>query len=235
MKKFNTNGFTLAEVLITLGVIGVVAALTIPALLTHLNHIKLQSQFKEGYSILSRMIKEYNADDERGTLTNDQKFYKNFMKYFNSVTDCGDALHVAVDSKYCINRVSSDSSKFNRDEQYTNYSKTTNSINTVPLDDGQFYLQNGMLITFDITGTKKISIDINGKSQKPNAWGHDLFTFELHESDKEGGYELVPMGATNTPYHAATYCNKNNTDSILNGIGCAYYALTDNTYFKKLP
>lgn len=48
MKQLKSNAFTLAEVLITLGIIGVVAALTIPALLTNLNHIKLQSQFKEG-------------------------------------------------------------------------------------------------------------------------------------------------------------------------------------------
>ena len=48
MKQLKSNAFTLAEVLITLGIIGVVAALTIPALLTNLNHIKLQWQFKEG-------------------------------------------------------------------------------------------------------------------------------------------------------------------------------------------
>lgn len=234
MKQLKSNAFTLAEVLITLGIIGVVAALTIPALLTNLNHIKLQSQFKEGYSILARMVKEYNADDERGNLNNDQSLYKSFIKYFNSVTDCGDANTVAVDTQYCITRRTSDSSKFNNDDKYTNYSKTTDSINTVPLDDGQFYLQNGMLITFDISGTKKVSIDINGKSQKPNAWGHDLFTFELKESEKEGGYELVPMGAAGTTYSAETYCNKNSNDRR-NGIGCAYYAMKDNTYFKKLP
>ena len=62
MKQLKSN-FTLAEVLITLGIIGVVAAITIPALLTNLNHIKLQSQFKEGYSILARMVKEYNAQN----------------------------------------------------------------------------------------------------------------------------------------------------------------------------
>ena len=57
---FKENGFTLAEVLITLGIIGVVAAMTIPTLMTHLNHIKLQSQFKEGYSLLAQAVKMYN-------------------------------------------------------------------------------------------------------------------------------------------------------------------------------
>lgn len=36
-------GFTLAEVLITLGVIGVVAAMTIPTLMTNLQNRKLES------------------------------------------------------------------------------------------------------------------------------------------------------------------------------------------------
>lgn len=35
------NGFTLAEVLVTLGVIGVVAAMTMPSLVTHYKENKL--------------------------------------------------------------------------------------------------------------------------------------------------------------------------------------------------
>ena len=39
MKKKNNFGFTLAEVLITLGRIGVVSAITIPALISACNNI----------------------------------------------------------------------------------------------------------------------------------------------------------------------------------------------------
>ena len=41
------NGFTLAEVLITLGIIGVVAALTIPTLISNTNSRRFASQFKK--------------------------------------------------------------------------------------------------------------------------------------------------------------------------------------------
>ena len=41
----NLKGFTLAEVLITLGIIGVVAAMTIPALMNNVRATKLKSQF----------------------------------------------------------------------------------------------------------------------------------------------------------------------------------------------
>lgn len=50
MKK----GFTLAEVLITLGIIGVVAAMTIPTLIQNTNSIKFVTQFKKDISTLSQ-------------------------------------------------------------------------------------------------------------------------------------------------------------------------------------
>lgn len=40
-------GFTLAEVLITIGIIGVVSAITIPSLLTNVRNKDLQAQLKK--------------------------------------------------------------------------------------------------------------------------------------------------------------------------------------------
>ena len=47
-------GFTLAEVLITLGIIGVVAAMTIPTLIANTNSAKFRSQFKKTISTLNQ-------------------------------------------------------------------------------------------------------------------------------------------------------------------------------------
>ena len=47
-------GFTLAEVLITLGIIGVVAAMTIPTLIANTNSAKFRSQFKKTLSTLNQ-------------------------------------------------------------------------------------------------------------------------------------------------------------------------------------
>jgi prepilin-type N-terminal cleavage/methylation domain-containing protein len=47
-------GFTLAEVLITLGIIGVVAAMTIPTLIANTNGAKFRSQFKKSLSTLNQ-------------------------------------------------------------------------------------------------------------------------------------------------------------------------------------
>lgn len=50
------QGFTLAEVLITLGIIGIVAAMTIPSLMTNINDKKNSAMVKEDYSILKQMM-----------------------------------------------------------------------------------------------------------------------------------------------------------------------------------
>ena len=54
MKKLKTTAFTLAEVLITLGIIGVVAAMTIPTLLANVNAGQYRSQLKKQISNLSQ-------------------------------------------------------------------------------------------------------------------------------------------------------------------------------------
>ena len=52
--KRQINAFTLAEVLITLGIIGVVAALTLPTLIKKYEAKALETQFEKAYSVLSQ-------------------------------------------------------------------------------------------------------------------------------------------------------------------------------------
>ena len=56
------RGFTLSEVLITLGVIGVVAAITIPMLMSHYNKYLVETRLKAVYSTILQGIKmaQYN-------------------------------------------------------------------------------------------------------------------------------------------------------------------------------
>ena len=49
------NGFTLAEILITLGIIGVVAAMTMPVLFNKTQNKELQTAFLKTYSELSQL------------------------------------------------------------------------------------------------------------------------------------------------------------------------------------
>lgn len=65
MALFNNNkAFTLAEILITLGIIGVVAAITIPMLMTKYHRIIVENRLKDSYAIMSNAVKM--AEEEYG-------------------------------------------------------------------------------------------------------------------------------------------------------------------------
>lgn len=56
--------FTLAEVLITLGIIGVVAALTIPSLMTKYHRMTVETKLKKFYSTMNQAIKLSEEDND---------------------------------------------------------------------------------------------------------------------------------------------------------------------------
>ena len=54
MNNFRKKAFTLAEVLITLGIIGVVAALTMPSLIAHHRKVATASKLKNSIQLWNR-------------------------------------------------------------------------------------------------------------------------------------------------------------------------------------
>ena len=101
MKK----GFTLAEVLVTLGILGVVAAITLPTLINKYQEKRTVTQLKKTYSALSqayqRMEQEYGTIDtwlngkiidENGTTISDpndpELFIERLSKYMKVVKIC---------------------------------------------------------------------------------------------------------------------------------------------------
>ena len=60
--------FTLAEVLITLGIIGIVAAMTMPALIENHQSSVLQQRFKKAYSSMSQVFQRVAFEDYGGNM-----------------------------------------------------------------------------------------------------------------------------------------------------------------------
>lgn len=220
------NAFTLAEVLITLGIIGVVAAMTLPALITRNQNKALEAGLKKNYSVILQAFEMYQAQHgERlkpemlGSGNSDTELKAQIMPYFKILVDCG--RDGADKQKQCA---------------YVNHPyKTYNgsSLSIARFDDGQFVLQDGSLILIeDMVGGpyELISVDINGRNKNPNKWGHDIFTFEI---TKDGA--IIPSGAPSSSFkNKSKYCSPTSTDPY-NGIGCTYYALNDKYYFNNLP
>lgn len=221
-------GFTLAEVLITLGIVGVVAALTIPSLINNYKAQRLRTQFLKSYSTIQQVFKQMEADDVSTDPTSygDQEYYKIFMKYLQAPMDCrlGDNKNLP-----CVYTRVTSSKDF---KPYKTFDGKTNA-NMSPFDDGQIALQDGTLLMFEnyasADNTKIwVSVDLNGYNNKPNRWGYDLFTFQLVDN------QLKTMGDVGTAFtNLNQYCNTQSSSSY-NGIACAQKAKSDSEYFKKI-
>lgn len=195
MKDFSykqSSGFTLAEVLITLGIIGTVAALTIPALISNYQKTRTTSQLKKVYSELKTVMETVMYD------------YNNYIPFDASTTDNEKIVHDEIMSNmkyntYCpasANTAATCPGAYPTNFGMTNYSKTMNDIHPMALNSGysRYILPDGTGIAFSPywwPGSAKfdsnsnwngwgdgyrsnIYIDINGKSG-PNVTGIDIF------------------------------------------------------------
>ena len=84
--KRRRNGFTLAEVLITLGIIGVVAAMAIPGLITSVHKTTTAIKVKKFYSVVNQAMRLSSIDngEPEGWILPKRPFnYKDNLKYMN--------------------------------------------------------------------------------------------------------------------------------------------------------
>lgn len=182
MKK--KKGFTLAEVLITLGIIGVVAAITIPTLMTKIQEKQYQSQYKKIFSELNQAVRLLQADDENplsdcGTFEN-TCFRDAIAPKLKVVHKCeGSAPNACQEPSTFLNKA------LNYQGVYVNASWpaiTTLSGYTVKF---RYHRANcasaadaGSAWAGEINNCGWVQVDVNGKS-KPNVVGKDIFFLAL--------------------------------------------------------
>ncbi len=219
-------GFTLAEVLITLGILGVVIAMTLPTLYNRNLYKTLDAGLKKNYTIILQAFDLYYAkngekltpDIIKGNGT-DVSLKSLIMPYFKVLIDCG--ANGENNPKECITLNS----------PYKTFNGQINRT-IAAFDDGQFVIEDGSIILIeDMQGRKYkfISVDVNGRNKNPNRWGYDLFTFELMDNG-----QILPMGAPETRYTDKNeYCSQTSTN-VYNGIACTYYAINEKNYFTNL-
>lgn len=176
------EGFTLAEVLIVLAVIGVVAALTVPNLISNYKKNVAIARLKEAYSLLNNAYKLSVADNgnflsfrhnkEYTDNLSKQDFDKYFRKYLKITKDCESLISCGYSSDNPFTRI-------NSDEVYEFV--TTSHTRAYLLSNGMvlFYrdLQYGETGGFAFNNIF-LSVDINGPSG-PNKTGVDLFLFSI--------------------------------------------------------
>ncbi len=203
MKKI---GFTLAEILIVMSIIGIVAALTLPTFMVSTrnkaNAAKLAATLSDVENAFTTMIVSEAVEDITQT-----PFWKNL---FNESTDLKAAASLA---KY----LKIDASGREPDDYYGDeetYFKYLDDTNAPCQPNHYFHTTNGALLIVDGTPKDKsnndaeeqktvseLIIDVNS-SDAPNVVGRDVFYFALGKNGK-----LYPYGSK-----TFSLINKGNTN-----------------------
>ncbi len=202
MKK----GFTMAEVLITLGVIGIVAAMTLPSLIAKHQKKVVVTRLKKSYTILNQwLIKSQLVNGAYDTWpvgkdVNVNDYFNRYIKpFFNGVKVCT----LAEDCGY-----TSDKPWKNLSGSTVNWGlKTDNTRILFLLNDGTavFIPRN----TFDASGGNiyvnqlYMYVDVNG-ALSPNTLGHDVFIFRMDDKNT-----LRPLCYNKTEDYIKAHCAKN--------------------------
>ena len=177
------NGFTLAEVLITLGIIGVVAAMTLPTLIQNHQKRSLEVATQKFYSTLSQAVKKYMADEGVDDLRNTplasdnyEAYYspeaiasiRNFVtKYLKVVEECDHEANNCFASIYKNWDGSAPDSNFTTE---ANWGRSRDYV-----------LADGSVIRIRYTCNSspiELYVDVNGK-KGPNRIGYDLWSMSI--------------------------------------------------------
>ena len=211
-KIYTTKGFTLAEVLITLGIIGVVAAMTIPSLVAKYRSIVAVNQLKKMYSVMSQTLLytvQKDGDYSSLSLPEDnlasvKEWYNSALKPYLKITnECFNEAGCWADSG--TKTLNGQSPYWDAGDVGLGYGIVVfNTVDgySVNIDsyrassDGEFWgagIDTGNFIA--------IYVDINGK-KGPNILGKDTYTFVFSNKG------FVPAGHIKSDDEVDADCSK---------------------------
>lgn len=222
------KAFTMSEVLITLGVVGIVAAMTLPGVIEGYQKVQTVNQLKKVYSTMQQALQKAEVDHEHVEFWDfslqSNKFFETYIKPYYKI------LH-----EYNNNNFPSSEYKITctRGGNCNGYG-AFNSANKIILNDGTllaFYPYQG---AEGKVGGFTIIVDLNGL-KLPNRYGRDVFMFSAQPKLGIQPYGVgVIMGGANNLNYNRTYLLQGQTRSCkFDGIFCAALIMTDNWEIKK--
>ena len=218
------HGFTLVEVLITLGIVGIVAAITMPTIVNKYQKLQTVAKLKKAYTVLAQVMQRAVADNSAAELgigeTLDKNKVKDFFEtywypYFNAPKIYNNSLG---DTFYSCRNGNSYNSNISTNYQY-------GRIFFITKDGFSYYIKimtwsrndKGDLADPLIASQQNVLIDING-IKPPNMLGKDVFYFLI---DYEHGV-VRPFGYDKNKAQIDSDCNKTGL-----GMSCAAKIIHD--------
>lgn len=221
-KQIYNKAFTLAEVLITLGVIGVIAALTIPTLVANYQKIQYFTAFKKGYAEVSQIVEALIL--ENGDIASTISSYGDLTKAISSKVKVIKTCPLGTMDGECM---PADGIRLDKVAYTTNFS----DYDRLVFPDGQAIeigIQDNNCSTTYSSLTNfcgVIDLDTNGV-KPPNQKGRDIFQLVLANNKL---YAEGDPAAGNHVWSSSFdwYCNPTIADPNSGG-SCASRLLQEN-------
>lgn len=205
------KAFTLAEVLITLGIIGVVAAMTLPTLIQNYKKKEASTKIKKFYSMMSQAILLSEAHN-------------------GPISDWSHPERIADDDNELIANPKDRVEFFNK--YLKPYLKTIKS-ESVDENDNTVILSDGSIIRLSSGYCTGLVYDING-DKTPNSYGRDWVYFIICPDSAKGGY--IDKNHNFSVYYQR-YAGTKSRDELVDGCKkdsreCSVLLMFDNWEFK---
>ena len=209
MKKL---AFTLAEVLITLTVIGVVAAMVLPNVIKNSEKKTLESQTKHFYSMMTLAVQNYMADNRVDDLTDTPLYYERSESHESAFKDLNDFV-----MKYLKVATVCDRIGYRATSRNNCYRQEAKVIDKSSASHGEFapdyILMNGYAIRVDVpdySNPMRLTVDVNGKAG-PNRGGRDIWDLWVHYDGTINDRVLTPECVSNSAcmerFRSGSYSN----------------------------
>lgn len=232
MKK--KNAFTLAEVLITLGIIGIVAAITLPALVQQNQKKVVATRLKQTYSQVYQAINMAQAD------YGDMKNWGIDSDYQASTPEKNQKSADFV-KKYIAPYMKSNGNPsiiYLKDKGYGPYlTKDRRAYLPQEYQCVMLELPSGVTLffsynSFNENGTTlvmpMIYVDTNGKT-KPNTLGQDFYVFYL---DATKTLKLIPYGNDKSRDYLLNACKRDSSQDTHRNLLCTALIVKDGWEIK---
>ena len=250
LKPSHNQGFTLAEVLITLGIIGVVAAMTMPSLIQHHREKAMVTSLEKFVSTISQAVDLYKADNECvDSISTCVSYISKGDENCENFAPIAAKMNVIASVKNA-NKSTAD---WLPDKAYNYYGEEQEGIyggvSKKNVGTCAYLLNDGTTFAVDVNPTNfDIMVDVNGK-KLPNRVGQDIFPLLIGadanftnagggNTNKNKDVIFYPLGSNYNAfrglckYYYSGECNPLNTDPTKdNGASPTAYVLMT----KKLP
>ena len=212
------GAFTLAEVLVTLGIIGIVSALTVPSL--------TQNWQRQAY--VTQLHKVYNEFQQGLEAAMAEKQYKNVKELFmaNSST-CGADAH----EKSFLHdhfKVVKDCGSNTTQCFASTYKTISGNSSAASFNGYKVTIAGGSAIAFNMSGdggSGHVYVDTNG-TKGPNIWGRDMFVMTVM---RDGTLDVDGMSSTQSVDNRRSLrVNYSSNCTSGNGHGCFGRILNDD-------